>query len=854
MGKIAGSYDSVVLGVSEQVAHDRRPGQMAAQTNMIGDPVNGLCRRRGSVWKDEAVLRAGTLATYSAELNAMRVYDYEVDGVRYSLMYRKHASALGDETFAVLYNRTTDEFVPIVYENSTWIDNLIAGGVSAITAAGQFLYIAGNNNVPVMTPTSKWDTTANLNKLAAWIKAGAYSRTFSVILIRPNNTRETFSYTTKPAAYPTPLDVSGIPFYKPDGITPDPEYQKHINDAVYAYQSAVNEWIKEAAEDILPSNIATQIAAAASIAGFAVTAVDGTVCSTDTEFTEIDVDDGGDGTLMVGVGKNVSSPDLMTTIHYPGKVVRIDPTGDGRNVYYLEAYAKDGVTTGFTTVQWRESAGVTQTITNMLALGVVDTGTLYIAQDAAGLAALTPTVGDAYPGFKPSLVGDATSAPTPNFIGKRITMLSVFQDRLLIGSGAIVNASRPADYLNFFRHSIVAVRDDDSIEMFAHGSDGDVLRNAVMYDKDLLIFGDSRQYGINGRVALSATSPNITVTSGVEDATSCPPIASGNFVWFGKNALDDDEVTRTSLNQIQVGQALNNSLVSWCVSQTLDSYIKGVPAQVLGVLNPNLVLYRTESAPHDVWSYSYVDNNVGNQRVMDCWSKWQYHDDLGTICGISQNAGNILVFTVRQAGANLVVVADKVSLNNKIAKLPYIDSMRRADLIPDGSWHNLHADSELSAAVVQASPYWLLGTTVDKLADFMAQLPDLTTDQLYVGVVSPAVVAPTNPYVRDQNGKPILAGRTTLSQVAPTVVDTSGLRYVLTWGGEDKASAEYRGRTLGFSNNLIGRQPVTNIRLTYGVGREVRECAYRFESIDWLPLTISAVDFTGQFFNRSRRV
>lgn len=850
MAKVTGSYDSVVLGVSEQVAHNRRSGQMAAQTNLISDHVNGLCRRRGSVWKDERVLRAGTLADYSAELAAMRVFDYEVNGVRYSLMYRKHASAKGKETFAMLYNRSTDKWLPIVYENSTWIDQLVSGGVSAIAAAGRFLYIAGNSNVPDMTATNNWDVTSNLSKMVAWIKAGAYSRTFTVTLIRPDNSRVSYSYTTKPSAYPTALDVSGIPFYELDGVTPRPDYQKDINDAVYAYQSAVNEWIKEAAEDILPQNIADKIAAQMALAGVAATSIEGTVCVNDDEFSEIEVNDGGDNTLMVGVGKNVSSPDLMSTIHWPGKVVRISPTGDDNNTYYLQAYAKDGVTTSaFTQVQWRESAGVVQTINHMVALGTVDSGTLYIAQDAAGLASLTPST-DEFPGFKPSRVGDATSAPTPNFIGKTITMLHVFQDRLLIGAGAIVNASRPQDYLNFFRHTVVNVRDDDSIEMFAHGSDGDILRYAVMYDKDLLIFGDSRQYGINGRVALSATSPNITVTSGVEDATSCAPIASGNFVWFGKNAIDDDTQVRTSLNQIQVGQALNNSLVSWCVSDILDTYIAGVPAQVLGVTKPNMILYRTEDRPSTVYAYGYIDNNVGNQRLIENWSEWVFANSLGVMCGLSQHQGNVLLFSVRQVASNIVAVADKQSLNTKIASLPYLDSMRRYDTL--AGWHA--ATAGLSVAVDDTQPQWLLGTPIADIANFRAQLPSLPDTALWVGAISPASVTPTNPYYRDQNGKPVLNGRLTLGQVAPTVVDTSGVKYVLSWGGVDQATQEYRGRTLGFNNNIVGQQPVTNIRLTYGVGREVRECAWRLDSLDWLPLSVSAIDYTGQWFSHSRRI
>lgn len=851
MSKVGGSYDSVVLGVSEQVAHDRRPGQHEEQINMISDPVHGLARRRGSVYKDEFLVGAGTLAEFGTEAGAMREYTFVIDGVEYCLLFRTKASTKGKPTFMYLYNKTTDRFMPIVYENSTWVDQLVSGGATCMASVGRYVYIAGRTTIPQITITDVWDVTSNLSKMVAWIRGGAYSRTFSITLTRPDGTKLTVSYKTKPSAYPELLDTSDIPFYEPDGTTPREDYQKDINDRVYAYNSAVNAYIGEAAEDITGENIAQKLVDELLLEGVAASRQDSTVIIDDADFVDISSDDGGDNTLIRAVGKEVSAPTLMTTIHYVGKVVRIRPQGaSDSESYYLTAYAKDDVSTGWTEVIWREGVGVLQQPTRMFAQAVIHAGTMYVAQNGAGLETLAPASGE-HPDYKPNAVGDAVSSPTPEFFGRPITMMTVFQDRLLLGSGGTVNCSRPGDYLNFFRQTVLTIQDNDPIEMFSYGAEGDTLRSAVMYDRDLIIFGDLKQYGITGRSVLSAKSPNITTVSAHEDATTAFPVASGNFVFYGKNADGDEGDLRTTLHQLQIGQLIE-SPVSYEVSQQLDQYIKGTPCQLIAITAPNMILYRTEEVPNDIYVYAYVDDQGGGQRLLDSWSKWHYHPTLGRICGVSAHNGTALIFTMRERGANIVIVADKQSVNTELGSLPYMDSMKRGDLVGTG-WHSVVDHGLLAVSIDSTSNYFLLGTQADEVADLLDQLDGVTNTQLWYGVVSDATVTPTNPYFRDSNGKAVLSGRLTLNQVKPSVTKTSGLIATVTTVNGSITTTEFNGRVLGLSSNLIARQPTPTTQLTVGVGREVRECSYTFTSKDWLPMTVTAIEWTGQYFNRVRR-
>lgn len=846
MGKVSSAYDSVIGGVSEQEAHLRRSGQHAEQINLISDPVHGLIRRRGSVWLAETS-HAGSLASLSADGNAMREYTFIVNGVEYSIIYRKNASTAGKTSFLYCYRKDTKQFVPVVYENSTFIDNLVQGGVSALVGAGRYLYLAGNSTDVSYTQVDNWSPVANSRYSAVWIRAGTYLRKYTVTCTKADGTEVVGEYTTPSSAYSGVLDTSDIPIYKDDGTTVDPAYQKNINDRVNAYNNAVAQWILTAAQAIVPEKIAEMLAADLQSKGIACAASDAHVEIDDVSVVEVSATDGGDNTNVRWAGQQLTDATLVTLYHHIGKIVRIRPLGStDKESYYLQATAKEAGATGWGQVIWREAPGVVTTPTHMLAIATVQAGTLYMAQDGPGLETISGLTG--VPSFKPSTVGDGVSSPTPNFFDQPITMLAMFQDRLVVGSGGTVNCSVTGDYLNFFRQTVLQIIATDPVEMYAFGSEGDTMRYPAMYDKSLIIFGDKKQYAIDGRTVLSPQNPLIVISSAHENAAFTAPVASGNFVFYSKYAKG-----RTSMHQLQYGQLLT-SPVSYEVSQQLDTYISGSPCQLTATTAPNMVLFRTETQASKFFVYQYLDDSGGGQRLFDSWSSWQFANNVGTVIGTSSYLGEVLIFTMRDGGpAGVYIVADSINLSNESSDLPYFDSAKPYSALGTG-WH-AYAAAAMQTAVDSGSSYYLMGVNYPDTATLIDQLGADITPHLYVGSYCDAYVEPTNPFVRDQKGNAILNGRLTLSQVTPTVRNTGSLiGNVWTTNGTDR-NLQFEGRILGRNTNIIAQQPrITGTLPPMAVGREVRECAYSFTSETWLPMCITSLDWTGQFFSRVRRV
>lgn len=838
MAKTVGTMPQLIQGVSEMEPHNRAPGKMWESINMMDFPTKGKSRRRGTRYVDHTAL-SGAIASAMSEAARMEEYTFFIDGYEYSLFYRGFASTNGKDYFAKLLSKDDGKLYNIIYENSTWVDNLILGGASAVQAIGKYVYIAGNTTIPEVSSTEVWEEPANQQKLAAWVREGAYSRKYTAQLYHVNGTKLEYSYTTKPAAYPELLDTSDIPFWKPGSNPQEPrlEYQKEVADRVNEYEGKKSAWIKEAAEDIVPANIARKLAEAITAAGIAASSMESCVLVDDPNYNDIRLLDDGNGSLVSYAGKEVADPQFVTLYHWVGKVVRVRPRGGGdKEAYYLKAVPLDGGT-GWAKVEWVETAGVVHKIKNVVSQLVIDRskGEAYVAQDGDGLKSLAPTLGD-HPIYKENAVGDAVTAPVPYYFGRKISCLSVFQDRLMICADNTVNLSRSGDYLNFFRATVLNIQDNDPIEVFAHGSEGDTIKRAVMYNKDLVLFGELRQYALNGDVFLSPTNPAINVIGNYEGGARCAPVASGNYLFFGKHA---DE--RTGLHQMQPGDTPETTVV-FEVSEELDNWLAGNPVQLLGTTKPDMVTYRTDADPSIWYLYKYADRQ-GAGRVMASWGKCSYAPELGAVAGITHHRGDLMILTLRTAGGKDYWFVDKQSLNVDLAEYPHLDS--QVAYGQETEWHKAQAD-KLFVAAKKTSEYFLMGAPRNGAEDFIEQAPGVES-HLVTGSVSPAMFQITNPYLRDSEGQPILSAKVQLVQYSFHLADTGGLSAYV-WKRDAQRTLLFEGRVIGHSSNLVGRQPIFTGARNVSVGKESRDCIVELRSEDWQPLRVTGAEWSGQVF------
>lgn len=837
--KVTGSYPTIVRGVSQQVPQDRFPGQHYEQVNLMSDPVRGLARRHGTINRKDNLL-AGTVSygTLAADSTRMVVYTFMVAGVEYDLLYRTTA-VTSDSPVMYLFNKATGELVPIEYDTAQFNEDIRLGGISAVTSVGKYLLIAGKTTKPSYTTINSWSDTAS--SAVCWLRSGTYSRTYSVT-VKYGGTAYTATYTTPASSYPVVLDVTDVP------LEPAESYNKRINDLTIKHNSEATAWIGKASRESQPQFIAQTLATALASQGVpAATYNSCIVVDVPGQEVTMEVSDGGDGGSMLAAALTVQNVDQLTKYHIPGKVVRVQPKkSDESDAYYMRAVGVVPGVTGWQEVRWVETAGFTMIPGNVFQVGTIKDGTLLVGSTVAALDTLT---GEDNPKFLPNVCGDEVSAVLPYFFGNTVTYLGLFQDRLVIGAGSVLFFSRPGDYFNWFRESVLNVEDSDPVEMYALGSEDDIIYHSVTFDRNLSLFGFRHQYMVSGRTPLTPRSASIMIQSSYEDAVDAPPINSGNLVFYSKYRNG-----YSSMHQIQIG-LVQDSPESFEISRPLDSYLRGRPVEILTVTSPNTVLLRTESQRNSLYVYHYLDTAASQERLFDAWSQWQFPEECGKLLGVSRHQGDVLLYWLRQGMSNGQVrtwlSVDVLMLDTELSAYPYLDSHRQYTDDP-AAWRPVSTENAY-VALDSGSDTPFIGSVADRMEEVLEDYLDEKENMRY-GLGFNAYVEPTNPYMRDRNDKVVTTGRLVLTRVIATLADTGALLANATFSGSTKTVREFTGRLTGRAPNKVGVTPVVDTTVTIPIGRETNQVRYSLHSKLWLPLTVTALEWVGQYFSNSRRV
>lgn len=822
MTRVSDNYQSVIRGVSEQVPHDRIPGQHWEQVNMNSDPVRGLSRRHGSIQMAVQSL-AGPITAYDkADASNRGEVTLFVEGAEVSFLHRYKAHPNSQLHPLIVTDKETKQFIPVVYSDAE-VGAILADGVTSMCSAGRYVLVSSATRPVRHTVTDNMAPTSSQH--VVWIRGGANSRTFTVI-ITVAGVEKKYEHTTLPAYYEGVLDTSDINISE--------NYAKLVNDRVNAYNTAVNQHIAAVAKDITPANIASKIADKIKV-DYPTARAEGAYIILDIPGAIVTTEDGGNGELMRAVSQEVTDAALVTPWHFPGKVIRVVPKAANALAFYLKANSVSG-STEFGEVVWRETAGEGVKIDWAFCVGAFVGGTFHIGKSPESLAAAT---GLEVPKFEDASSGDKDSNPRPEFMSRIINHMRMFQDRLMIVSGSTVFLSKSGDYFNWFRKSVLTLADDDPIEVYAQGTEDDIITTGVQHDRNVILCGKRYQYIVPGRENMTPRNPYVGVQASYEGADLAPHASAGSLLFFCQR-----RERRLTLQRMQPGVVVDR-LDALDVSNQLDGYFAGTPRQIVAMTAPGAVFVRTVEMAHGFYVYSYLDSEDNSERLFDSWSRWEFNSNLGVLAGITADDSGLLAVTVRTTKNGPALVLDRFTRETGPSNLPYLDSMTtyaNSNHVAEGS----------SVAFGDVSGNYLLGLPLTKEAEIPNQFPgDLS--ELRAGADYDSYVIPTSPYVRDRNDKIILDARVTVSKIVIGLSNSAAMRADVStdMGQTWKPSKSWVYRNAG--QWVLNTQEVAEeFNVTAPIMKENKAYRLRISSRSWLPMTISSLEWAGQIFTSRR--
>ena len=217
-------------------------------------------------------------------------------------------------------------------------------------------------------------------------------------------------------------------------------------------------------------------------------------------------------------------------------------------------------------------------------------------------------------------VGDDDNNSMPSFVGETINDIFFTEARLAFLAGENVTMSEAGEFFNFFRTTVTTLVDSDPIDVGTNHTKVSILRHAVPYQEQLLLFSDQTQFRLTKGDVLSPSTVGIEPITEFESSTDAKPRPVGNFVFFGVEKSD-----YASLREYYVADdSLRNDARE--ITGHIPEYLPAGITDIVGSSNEDIVILRSSGSATDNELYVYKYFWSGQEKIQSSWSKWTFPD------------------------------------------------------------------------------------------------------------------------------------------------------------------------------------------------------------------------------------
>ena len=459
-------------------------------------------------------------------------------------------------------------------------------------------------------------------------------------------------------------------------------------------------------------------------------------------------------------------------------------------------------------------------------------------------------------------VGDEVTAPDPEFIGSPITGIFQYRNRLGLISEDVVALSEASQFFNFFPTTVVTSVDSDPIFLSASIDGAPILRHALTFNEEIILFADRSQFKLVAPEVLAPSTAAINPLTKYPVNTDIKPVSNGRNIFFvgASNALggavrvyeyfiDSDTGTKAAMD------------ITAHVPQYVES---GVTAMACSPGLSLLCLHKFRSSK--LWFYKYYWS--GQEKLQSAWflcdiGPGRYVHGAAFIGDIlyllvSGNNRDVCLCKMDFSSTLLSAVELASSHNTDASFLPHLDMLESLSL--SGVYNSDTEETTVALprvyalgrlCVVDARTLADLKPTGGSNGKTLVFQGNVSGRRVYVGERYPASYTFTRAFVREkgEGGQlTVHAGRLQLQKwrfvIGPTgfieveVRHSDGRTFVYPWT-PPKLSAP--GHKLGRPN-----VPISDV-INVPVRSNASEVSVTLRNDSWLPSSVVSAEWEGNY-------
>lgn len=493
---------------------------------------------------------------------------------------------------------------------------------------------------------------------------------------------------------------------------------------------------------------------------------------------------------------------------------------------------------------WFEYDSVKRVYTETVGSGVkykFDEATLphRLARTAAGEFTFAPIL------WEERAVGDNDTAPMPAFVGQKINNTMFHKNRLWFFSKENSIGSVSGDYFNFFPGTVLEVLDSDPIDLAASSEQVTNLRAAKGFDKGMVLIGDEEQF-----VLTAGDQPFTPKTVSLDNSTAytadpyCDPVKLGPDVFFVS-----PKGTYLSLREYTI---MPDTMVQDAHNTTshVPNYIPVGNSQLTGCNLMDMLFLHTSAMPKSLYVYKFLWD--GNEKVQQAWYRWTFAD---TIIGTAVFVSTLyILFYNATTGYRLEkVVLENIPYPGQAFRY-YQDSQMKVTGGVYGGVNTvftlpLSTGDGVGWSVIDAADssrltagFTLSGTTLTITGNASGKT-------YFVGRDYTTQFRLSEFYPKDNQGRAMIAGNTTLKTLTLSFINTGYFKVVVTPYQRDAVTEEIVEEMTGVKvgESVIGAVTLLSGEETVVIGADSKMTKVDIMSDSYLPFAIQMGAWEVQF-------
>jgi hypothetical protein len=583
MKNVAVTIPNLIQGISQQPDAQRDPSQGEIQINGVSSIAEGLRKRDSS----------RTLAKVSD-------------------------TAFGDAFFHTILRDQQEEYISVITKTAIKVFDL-EGTEQTVTAdANAFDYLS---TVTDARQQIRAVTIADYTFITSTVKATAMDSATAPKAARPNP-HECLVW-VKQAAYGN-------------------EYKLTVNGKTATVQTPVAAVVTSGStvteNRISSEDIAENLKSAlgtAGLTGYTITRSGSVLWIRGNSAITVSATDAKANATITAILDEVQVFTELPTIAPVGYQVQI--TGDpGTNFdnYYVEFEPRSG---SFGEGAWAEtvSPGVEYKLDPLTMPHVLirkTDGTFWFGavngQTVAGIPGGVPTWGE-------RVSGDYDTVPDPSFVGYAINDIFIYKNRLGFLADENVVLSRVREFFEFFPETVTTVLDTDPIDVVASNNRVSVLRYAVPYQDELILFSSQIQFRFNAaETVLTPATAQITVLTQFDVDVNVRPQQAGGGIFFmqsnGQWSQMREFAVRGAGTALTADAAdLTGYVSSYIPDDCFKLTINDAGNAAFLISSKNVTGFSSTDYRKRIYTYKWFLRNQGSgaERVQNSWSYWEFGAD-----------------------------------------------------------------------------------------------------------------------------------------------------------------------------------------------------------------------------------